>query len=495
MEDSPVFAKPREIEGNGKTGENLKEHFTFEDMQLCDDFNAESHIPAVTKAEYDQIGDEEYDDLAGRDESMALEDIDGCEEKDNNRKIDIIQNTPDNNKIDTSYAAVDSEASIQNQLSVNVDYQENRKQRNCCEAIINILGGMEPKITPSTSPVRKSEIAWGKNDEVDMCLQQVDVDDRNDDVIIETVPSLREDKDGDEDQTDEGESCMRTEETEYGDMLVAMAEVLEMASHSGKDDDLIQGNVPSALSPIGEDIDEDGDADSVWGMSDDESPDEPLEPVEDFYEDDRDDVGEDVVATKNYSDNPSSVRPLAAFMTHVPEKYIEDADDPLLGMTKRFDINLSDQHMEIVDNGESDDWSQDSWGEQDMDDDVNEDAEYESTPIIEGNERITSAFDMTVFGVPFPANSKQREAMGIHIDSSDTPASRIEALREFLENRIGEEKFIRTYRLLRSSTAGDGDESDDDKLLLEVESIVGADGLEYIEMFYQLITMEESFDS
>lgn len=100
-------------------------------------------------------------------------------------------------------------------------------------------------------------------------------------------------------------------------------------------------------------------------------------------------------------------------------------------------------------------------------------------------------FHVTVYGVPFPLNDVVRSANGIEIDEDHSPASRMEALREYLEDALGVDKFIKAYRLLKAVDPKD----DDDALLASMEAIVGVDGLHYMDAFIQLITIEDRFES
>lgn len=96
----------------------------------------------------------------------------------------------------------------------------------------------------------------------------------------------------------------------------------------------------------------------------------------------------------------------------------------------------------------------------------------------------------TVYGVPFPL-SKTTCKLPVDTLDESTPASRMEALREYLENALGIDSFIKVYRLLKSV----GPKDDDDELLGTIEGIIGVDGLCYMDAFFQLIHIEDKFES
>jgi hypothetical protein len=97
---------------------------------------------------------------------------------------------------------------------------------------------------------------------------------------------------------------------------------------------------------------------------------------------------------------------------------------------------------------------------------------------------------VTVFGVPFPLGQTVCKENGMNPELS-TPASRMEALREYLENSLGTDRFIKVYRLLKSV----GPKDDDDELLSALEKVVGVEGLRYMDTFFQLIHIEDKFES
>lgn len=97
---------------------------------------------------------------------------------------------------------------------------------------------------------------------------------------------------------------------------------------------------------------------------------------------------------------------------------------------------------------------------------------------------------LTVFGIPFPLGKTLCDENGLNPELS-TPATRMEALREYLENSLGTDRFIKVYRLLKSV----GPKDDDDELLSALERVVGVEGLRYMDTFFQLIHIEDKFES
>jgi hypothetical protein len=100
------------------------------------------------------------------------------------------------------------------------------------------------------------------------------------------------------------------------------------------------------------------------------------------------------------------------------------------------------------------------------------------------------AHGLTVFGLPFPLGKTVCNENGLNLECN-TPASRMEALREYLENSLGTDRFIKVYRLLKSV----GPKDDDDELLKSMESVVGVEGLHFMDAFFQLIHIEDKFES
>jgi hypothetical protein len=100
------------------------------------------------------------------------------------------------------------------------------------------------------------------------------------------------------------------------------------------------------------------------------------------------------------------------------------------------------------------------------------------------------AHALTVFGLPFPLGKTICNENGLNLECN-TPASRMEALREYLENSLGTDRFIKVYRLLKSV----GPKDDDDELLKSMESVVGVEGLHFMDAFFQLIHIEDKFES
>lgn len=94
--------------------------------------------------------------------------------------------------------------------------------------------------------------------------------------------------------------------------------------------------------------------------------------------------------------------------------------------------------------------------------------------------------NLTVYGIPMVLSDT------IAIDEDDSPATKIEVIREYLEEKLGLGPFVKAYRFLKSIHEM---HEDDEMLLAEMEDIVGADGLQYIDIFFQLLTIEDKFES
>lgn len=98
---------------------------------------------------------------------------------------------------------------------------------------------------------------------------------------------------------------------------------------------------------------------------------------------------------------------------------------------------------------------------------------------------------MTVFGLPMPLSHEERKE--VNVDSEDTYAARVESIRVFLEEKLGVRRFVKAYRLLKSIQEEEQDTEDEDALLSRMEKILGAEGLQYLDIMFQLITIEEKF--
>ena len=69
-------------------------------------------------------------------------------------------------------------------------------------------------------------------------------------------------------------------------------------------------------------------------------------------------------------------------------------------------------------------------------------------------------------------------------------------LRKSLQLSLGSEAFFEAMMFLRSVAGVEVESSDDDDyLLLELEEIVGADGLKYLDDLFSLITLEEEIEN
>ena len=97
--------------------------------------------------------------------------------------------------------------------------------------------------------------------------------------------------------------------------------------------------------------------------------------------------------------------------------------------------------------------------------------------------------DMTVYGLPLPLSNSTAEEL--HITADDSPSQKMEAIRVYLEGKLGEEIFVKAYRFLKNIEEEDDDE---DALLNSMEAIVGTEGLKYLDVLFQLITIEERFE-
>ena len=77
----------------------------------------------------------------------------------------------------------------------------------------------------------------------------------------------------------------------------------------------------------------------------------------------------------------------------------------------------------------------------------------------------------------------------------NTKISKVLKLRKSLESSLGISAFEEAVMFLRSVAGVEVESSDDDDYLLsEMEEIVGADGLKYLDKLYALITLEEEID-
>jgi hypothetical protein len=93
------------------------------------------------------------------------------------------------------------------------------------------------------------------------------------------------------------------------------------------------------------------------------------------------------------------------------------------------------------------------------------------------------------------------EGGGVHIDlSASIRRDVIVNIRVSLEQRLGRRRFQRAYNYLRDLKVrmqSEADEAqsdqDDEKMLADMEAILGEDGLKYLDTMYQLITSEDEF--
>ena len=73
------------------------------------------------------------------------------------------------------------------------------------------------------------------------------------------------------------------------------------------------------------------------------------------------------------------------------------------------------------------------------------------------------------------------------VSATDSMGYRIEALRVYLENQLGDIPFIAAYKHLVNLSVDD-DSADD-----ELESILGPDKMKFVTLIHQLIVCEDSY--
>ena len=74
------------------------------------------------------------------------------------------------------------------------------------------------------------------------------------------------------------------------------------------------------------------------------------------------------------------------------------------------------------------------------------------------------------------------------VSATDSMAYRIEALKVYLENILGDEPFLAAYRHL---TSLEDDEDDDSNKI--IDSILGPKKLKYVTLIHQLIVCEDQY--
>lgn len=103
----------------------------------------------------------------------------------------------------------------------------------------------------------------------------------------------------------------------------------------------------------------------------------------------------------------------------------------------------------------------------------------------------------TLYGVPISLSTSMKKDMAAL--SSYGPSVRIETLRIVLEDRLGEGPFLSAYKYLKGvkdrvpledEAAEDAEE---ERLLEDIERILGTGGLRYVDLLYELIAAEENF--
>ena len=103
----------------------------------------------------------------------------------------------------------------------------------------------------------------------------------------------------------------------------------------------------------------------------------------------------------------------------------------------------------------------------------------------------------TLYGVPITLSSSMKKELADF--ASYGPSVRIETLRIVLEDRLGEKPFLRAYHYLKSlknHTPSENEieeEAEEEKLLEDMEQILGTENLRYLDLLYELITAEENF--
>lgn len=80
------------------------------------------------------------------------------------------------------------------------------------------------------------------------------------------------------------------------------------------------------------------------------------------------------------------------------------------------------------------------------------------------------------------------EMLRLPVREEDSLALKVEALRCFLEERLGTDPFLRVYRRLESLTQDD----DDEAVSREFVSALGPEKLAYLQLVHQLIICEEN---
>ena len=74
------------------------------------------------------------------------------------------------------------------------------------------------------------------------------------------------------------------------------------------------------------------------------------------------------------------------------------------------------------------------------------------------------------------------------VQASDSMGYRIEALRVYLENQLGDKAFSAVYKQL--TTMDNEDDGFDDNI---IETILGAKKMKFVPLIHQLIVTEDSY--
>ncbi|GFH11762.1 protein kinase domain-containing protein [Haematococcus lacustris] len=76
------------------------------------------------------------------------------------------------------------------------------------------------------------------------------------------------------------------------------------------------------------------------------------------------------------------------------------------------------------------------------------------------------------------------------VRSNDSLAHKVEALRMFLDQKLGTQAFLKVYRRLESLSL----EDDESEVSREFLAVLGQDKLPYLQLIHQLIVCEENLN-
>ena len=74
------------------------------------------------------------------------------------------------------------------------------------------------------------------------------------------------------------------------------------------------------------------------------------------------------------------------------------------------------------------------------------------------------------------------------VTASDSMGYRIEALRVYLENMLGDMPFLMAYKNLQSLSSDDDQQASDD-----LEGIIGRKKMKFVTLIHQLIVCEDAY--